>query len=119
MRPRPPRRTCFNGFFSVKQARRLYAYVEDNNIPSQRLCERLGMRREGLFMNTCLSETGMTVSRFTKTPCNTRSSKRVGRPNWICRWVRKPVNRNGAPRPLTVDATRGAPEKINNGSAQI
>lgn len=35
--------------FTVKQARRLYAYVEDHNAASQRLCERLGMRREGLF----------------------------------------------------------------------
>ena len=25
-------------------------FTEDYNIPSQRLCERLGMRREGLFM---------------------------------------------------------------------
>ncbi|MBV5265052.1 GNAT family N-acetyltransferase [Pinisolibacter sp. B13] len=35
--------------FEVKGARRLYAYVEDGNFASQRLCERLGMRREGLF----------------------------------------------------------------------
>jgi len=31
-------------------ARRIYAYAEDDNIPSQKLCERLGMRREGLFI---------------------------------------------------------------------
>lgn len=43
-------RGFFEYLFTVKQARRLYAYVEDHNIPSQRLCERLGMRREGLFM---------------------------------------------------------------------
>lgn len=42
-------RALFVLLFSVKQARRLYAYVEDDNIPSQRLCERLCMRREGLF----------------------------------------------------------------------
>ena len=36
--------------FKQKGARRIYAYVEDYNLPSQRLCERLGMRREGLFM---------------------------------------------------------------------
>lgn len=42
-------RALFDYLFSVKQARRLYAYVEEDNIPSQRLCERLGMRREGLF----------------------------------------------------------------------
>ncbi len=42
-------RALFNYLFAVKQARRLYAYVEEDNIASQRLCERLGMRREGLF----------------------------------------------------------------------
>ena len=31
-------------------ARRIYAYAEDDNLPSQKLCERLGMRREGLFI---------------------------------------------------------------------
>ena len=36
--------------FREKGARRIYAYVEDYNLPSQRLCEKLGMRREGLFM---------------------------------------------------------------------
>jgi RimJ/RimL family protein N-acetyltransferase len=35
--------------FTAREARRLYAYVEDHNTPSQRLCERLGMRREGVF----------------------------------------------------------------------
>ncbi|RUM25833.1 N-acetyltransferase [Rhizobium vallis] len=39
----------FGYLFSVKKARRLYAYVEDHNIASQRLCGRLGMRTEGLF----------------------------------------------------------------------
>lgn len=41
--------TVFEYLFTVKQARRLYAYVEEFNSASQRLCERLGMRREGLF----------------------------------------------------------------------
>ena len=36
--------------FREKGARRIYAYVEDYNLPSQHLCEKLGMRREGLFM---------------------------------------------------------------------
>lgn len=40
----------FDHLFSEKGARRLYAYTEDYNLPSQRLCEKLGMRREGLFM---------------------------------------------------------------------
>ena len=35
--------------FRPKGARRIYTYVEENNLPSQRLCERLGMRHEGLF----------------------------------------------------------------------
>ena len=33
-----------------KDARRIYAYAEDDNISSQKLCERLGMRKEGLFL---------------------------------------------------------------------
>lgn len=39
----------FDYLFSAKGARRIYAYTEDYNLPSQRLCEKLGMRREGLF----------------------------------------------------------------------
>lgn len=35
--------------FREKGARRIYAYTEDYNLSSQRLCEKLGMRREGLF----------------------------------------------------------------------
>jgi len=35
--------------FTQRAARRVYAYVEDTNLPSQRLCRRLGMRQEGLF----------------------------------------------------------------------
>lgn len=35
--------------FQEKGARRIYAYTEDYNVSSQHLCERLGMRREGLF----------------------------------------------------------------------
>ncbi len=43
-------RAYFDYLFRDKGARRIYAYTEDNNLPSQHLCERLGMRREGLFM---------------------------------------------------------------------
>ena len=39
----------FDYLFNEKGARRIYAYTEDYNIPCQRLCEKLGMRREGLF----------------------------------------------------------------------
>ena len=35
--------------FYQKGARRIYAYIEDYNLSSQHLCEKLGMRREGLF----------------------------------------------------------------------
>ncbi|MGN0651310.1 MAG: GNAT family N-acetyltransferase [Oscillospiraceae bacterium] len=35
--------------FREKGARRIYAYTEDYNLSSQRLCEKLGMRREGFF----------------------------------------------------------------------
>lgn len=36
--------------FTEKKARRVYAYVEDDNIRSRRLCEKLGMRNEGCFI---------------------------------------------------------------------
>ena len=39
----------FDYLFHEKGARRIYAYTEDYNLPSQHLCEKLGMRREGLF----------------------------------------------------------------------
>ena len=39
----------FDYLFRERDARRIYAYTEDNNLPSQRLCQRLGMRQEGLF----------------------------------------------------------------------
>lgn len=39
----------FTFLFNEKNARRIYAYVEDTNIRSQKLCERLGMRMEGCF----------------------------------------------------------------------
>ncbi|WP_337184099.1 GNAT family protein [Shinella sp.] len=43
-------RALFRHLFEKRGARRLYAYVEDHNIASQRLCEKLGMRKEGLFV---------------------------------------------------------------------
>lgn len=43
-------RALFAYLFTVRHARRLYAYVEDHNAASRRLCERLGMRKEGLFL---------------------------------------------------------------------
>lgn len=43
-------KALFDHLFRVKGFRRLYAYVEDHNTSSQRLCEKLGMRREGVFI---------------------------------------------------------------------
>lgn len=43
-------RALFSDLFDAAQVRRIYAYAEDHNLPSQRLCERLGMRQEGLFL---------------------------------------------------------------------
>ena len=40
----------FDYLFKEKGARRIYIYTEDYNIPCQHLCEKLGMRREGLFL---------------------------------------------------------------------
>lgn len=40
----------FDFLFSEKGARRLYAYTEDYNVASQKLCEKLGMRREGFYL---------------------------------------------------------------------
>lgn len=42
-------RALFETLFEAQNARRLYAYLQDDNIASQLLCERLGMRREGIF----------------------------------------------------------------------
>ena len=36
--------------FMEQGIRRIYAYVEEDNFRSQKLCEKLGMRREGLFL---------------------------------------------------------------------
>lgn len=38
-----------NHLFETRGVRRIYAYVEVDNLASQRLCQRLGMRREGVF----------------------------------------------------------------------
>src|SRR5690606_29385035 len=36
--------------FANQGIRRIYAYVEDHNTSSRRLCGKLGMREEGLFL---------------------------------------------------------------------
>ncbi|MCF8481393.1 MAG: GNAT family N-acetyltransferase [Rhodospirillum sp.] len=43
-------RALLDHLFRANGFRRIYAYVEDHNKPSQRLCEKLGMRREGVFV---------------------------------------------------------------------
>ena len=40
----------FDYLFGVKNARRLYAYTETDNISSQKLCKRLGMRLEAHYV---------------------------------------------------------------------
>jgi RimJ/RimL family protein N-acetyltransferase len=40
----------FDYLFYQKGARRIYAYTEDYNLSSQHLCEKLGMRREGMHL---------------------------------------------------------------------
>ena len=39
----------FDYLFYRKGARRIYAFPEDYNLSSQKLCQKLGMRQEGLF----------------------------------------------------------------------
>ena len=43
-------RAFFDYLFKEKGARRIYAYTEDYNTSSRHLCEKLGMRCEGLFL---------------------------------------------------------------------
>ena len=43
-------RAFFAFLFTHMGARRIYAYVEDDNDRSKKLCKRLGMRREGMFV---------------------------------------------------------------------
>lgn len=43
-------RAFFDYLFGRKGVRRIFAYTEDYNVRSQHLCEKLGMRREGLFL---------------------------------------------------------------------
>ena len=40
----------FGYLFREKGIRRIYAYTENRKVSSQRLCGKLGMRREGLFI---------------------------------------------------------------------
>lgn len=47
----------FEHLFSNENARRLYAYVEVSNPSSRKLCEKLGMREEGLFKEFVSFET--------------------------------------------------------------
>jgi len=42
--------SLFEYLFHTKGARRIYAYTEETNLRCQHLCEKLGMRREGLFI---------------------------------------------------------------------
>ena len=42
-------RAYFDYLFTQKGARRIYLYTEEDNLPCQRLSEKLGMRKEGVF----------------------------------------------------------------------
>lgn len=42
-------KALFHYLFIKQSARRIYCYVEEDNLPSQKLCKRLRMRQEGLF----------------------------------------------------------------------
>lgn len=57
----------FHYLFTQQQARRLYAYVEDYNIASQKLCERLHMRREGYFLEFVSFESENGIERYDNT----------------------------------------------------
>jgi len=46
-------KALFDYLFKEKNARRIYAYVEDYNIASQKFCEALGMRREAYYKEFC------------------------------------------------------------------
>lgn len=35
--------------FKQRNIRHIYAYVKEDNLASQKLCQKLGMRQEGLF----------------------------------------------------------------------
>ena len=39
----------YNYLFNEKETRRIYIYTEDYNLSCQKLSEKLGMRKEGLF----------------------------------------------------------------------
>lgn len=41
----------FDYLFKYMNARRIYAYTEEDNYASQNLCKKLGMRQEGLFLD--------------------------------------------------------------------
>lgn len=50
-------RAVIDHLFEARGVRRIYAYVETDNLPSQRLCLRLGMKQEGLFREFTSFET--------------------------------------------------------------
>lgn len=41
----------FDYLFNEQNARRIYCYIEEDNLSSQKLCKRLDMRQEGLFID--------------------------------------------------------------------
>lgn len=71
-------RVLLDHLFNVKDAPQLYARVEDDNLTSQSLYERLGMRREGLFPEFVSSSMTIRERRSTRTRYNSLSCARSG-----------------------------------------
>ncbi|WP_241648726.1 GNAT family N-acetyltransferase [Rosenbergiella collisarenosi] len=57
----------FDYLFTVKDARRLYAWVETYNQASQKLCKRLNMRHEGCFKEFVAFESENGEARYDDT----------------------------------------------------
>lgn len=67
--------------FREAGARRIYGFVEDDNIRSKRLCERLGMRREGCFKEFVTFVNNPDGSQNMKIPVFMPFSKKSGIPS--------------------------------------
>lgn len=72
----------FDYLFSDKGARRIYAFTEDYNVRSQTLCKRLGMRKEGEFI-----EFVSFVNNADGTPKYENTQQyAILKKEWECKW---------------------------------
>ncbi len=62
-----------NHLFKQRNIRRICAYVEEDNLASQKLCQKLGMRQEGFSKNLSLSSTPKMEHQFLKISCSMQS----------------------------------------------